>query len=44
MTKRGWNDDSSAELEDYKRTSGLSDRPDLMTFFDFYEVDDGRNK
>lgn len=45
MLKRGWRDEddgSTQELEDYKRQSGLADRSDLVTFFDYYEVDEGR--
>ena len=45
MVKRGWRDEddgSTQELEDYKATSGLAHRADLVTFFDYYEVDEGR--
>jgi hypothetical protein len=45
MLKRGWRDEddgSSQELERYKAGSGLADRTDLLTFFDYYEVDEGR--
>jgi Domain of unknown function (DUF5069) len=45
MLKRGWRDEddgSTQELEDYKASSGLSHRSDLVTFFDYYEVDEGR--
>jgi gluconokinase len=44
MVKRGWRDDSTQELEEYKAASGLSHRTDLVTFFDYYEVDEGRAK
>jgi len=47
MRKRGWHDeedDTTEELEHYKAQSGLSHRQDLMTFFDYYEVDEGRKK
>ncbi len=30
------------ELEAYKVTSGLAHHTDLVTFFDYYEVDEGR--
>lgn len=42
--KRGWNDDDGGTeaLAKYKAASGLSDRTDLMTFFDYYEVDEKR--
>jgi len=45
MLKRGWRDEddgSTQELEDYKAASGLGHRTDLVTFFDYYEVDEGR--
>ncbi len=45
MLKRGWRDEddgSTQELETYKAGSGLAHRADLMTFFDYYEVDEGR--
>jgi len=43
--KRGWRDEDvglTQKLETYKATSGLAHRTDLLTFFDFYEVDEGR--
>ncbi len=45
MEKRGWRDEddgSTQELEAYKTASGLAHRTDLVTFFDYYEVDEGR--
>ncbi len=45
MLKRGWRDEddgSTLELEQYKASSGLADRTDILTFFDYYEVDEGR--
>lgn len=45
MVKRGWRDEddgSTQELEAYKAGSGLAHRTDLVTFFDYYEVDEGR--
>ena len=45
MLKRGWRDEddgSTQELKAYKTASGLSHRADLVTFFDYYEVDEGR--
>ena len=45
MLKRGWRDEddgSTQELEAYKAASGLAHRADLLTFFDYYEVDEGR--
>lgn len=40
--KRGWRDEASENLEKYKAGSGLAHRKDLLTFFDYYEVDEGR--
>ncbi|PWU21536.1 MAG: DUF5069 domain-containing protein [Verrucomicrobia bacterium] len=45
MLKRGWRDEddgSTQELERYKKASNLAHRNDLLTFFDYYEVDEGR--
>lgn len=42
MVKRGWRDEASESLEDYKAASGLKDRKDLQTFFDFFDADEGR--
>jgi hypothetical protein len=33
LTKRGWNDDSSAELVKMKSQRGFASRPDIQTFF-----------
>ena len=47
MRKRGWHDEADGttqELEHYKAQSGLSARTDLLTLFDYYEVDEGRRK
>lgn len=40
--KRGWRDDATPGLENNKADSGLAHRVDLLTFFDYYEVDEGR--
>ena len=45
LLKRGWRDEddgSTRELARYKAGSGLAHRTDLLTFFDYYEVDEGR--
>ena len=45
MLKRGWRDEddgSTQELERYKAASGLAHRTDILTFFDYYEVDESR--
>jgi hypothetical protein len=44
MLKRGWRDEddgSTQELEQYKAASGLAHRTDILTFFDYYDVDEG---
>ena len=45
MRKRGWRDEdagSTQELGRYKASSGLAHRADIVTFFEYYEVDEGR--
>lgn len=42
VSKRGWRDETTAALEADKAKSGLAHRTDLLTFFDFYDVDEGR--
>ncbi len=47
LRKRGWRDEedgTTEELERYKAQSGLAHRTDLLTLFDYYEVDEGRRK
>jgi len=47
MLKRGWRDEddgSTQELEACKAGSALAHRSDLMTSFDYYEVDKGRRR
>ncbi len=39
---RGWRDEASENLEQDKANSGLAHRKDLLTFYDYYEVDEGR--
>lgn len=41
-SKRGWRDDATAGLEKTKAAEGLAHRTDLVTYFDYYEVDEGR--
>jgi len=36
--------DASDELEEYKEASGLANRSDVKTFFEFFEVDEGRHE
>lgn len=40
--KRGWRDSATELLEKFKAESGLSGRSDLLTLFDYWEVDEGR--
>lgn len=44
LRKRGWCDDekTTKALEAFKTGSGLAHRSDIVTFFDFYELDEGR--
>lgn len=42
VSKRGWRDDTTAALEADKAKAGLAHRTDIVTFFDFFEVDEGR--
>lgn len=40
--KRGWRDEATPGLEKNKAADGLAHRTDLLTYFDYYEVDEGR--
>jgi len=40
--KRGWKDGVSDLLEKFKAGSGLAGRVDIQTFFEYWEVDEGR--
>ena len=44
VIKRGWRDSDSPdnELQEYKEHYGLGHRDDVLTYFDFFEVDEGR--
>ncbi len=42
MRKRGWNDESSARLASRKKDSGLENRAEVQTFFDYIDADEGR--
>ena len=44
MIKRGWRDSDAPdnELQEYKERYGLGHRDDILTYFDFFEVDEGR--
>jgi hypothetical protein len=40
LTKQGWRDDLTGELEEMKRKRGFTNRPDIQTFFDFHKADE----
>src|ERR1044071_2546161 len=42
MRKRGWNDELSATLIRRKGESGMAERSDIRTMFDFIDADEGR--
>jgi hypothetical protein len=43
MLKRGWRDDASERLVLRKKESGLADRDDIQTMFDYIDLDEGRD-
>jgi hypothetical protein len=40
LSKRGWRDNQTEELEQMKRAGGFADRADIQTFFDFHKADE----
>jgi len=44
ILKRGWRDASSAELEAVKKSAGFGDRPDIQTWVDFHDAEEGRTR
>lgn len=42
VSKRGWRDETTPALEADKAKRDLAHRSDIVTFFDFYDVDEGR--
>ena len=42
MRKRGWSDESAERLLMRKRESGIQGRDDIQTFFDYIDLDEGR--
>lgn len=40
LTKRGWRDNQTGELERMKRERGFAGRADIQTFFDFHKADE----
>ncbi len=43
MRKRGWNDEASERLAMRKRESGIPDRADIQTLFDYIDLDESRD-
>ena len=43
LTKRGWRDNQTAELEQMKRDRGFAHRTDIQTFFDFHKADEAED-
>ena len=43
MRKRGWNDEATPRLLQRLQEVGVSDRTDIETFFDFLDLDEGRD-
>lgn len=44
VKKLGWNDFVSKRLEELKAEGGLSNRSDISTMFEYFEVDEGRKE
>jgi len=42
LSKRGWRDDASADLQAAKERSGLADREDIRTWIDLHDAEEGR--
>jgi len=40
LSKRGWRDNQTEELEQMKRAGGFAGRADIQTFFDFHKADE----
>jgi len=43
MRKRGWDDEATERLEQRKAESGFPGRSDIQTFFDYIDMDEGRD-
>jgi Domain of unknown function (DUF5069) len=43
MRKRGWNDEASPRLKQRLAEGGWQNRTDIQTFFDFIDLDEGRD-
>jgi gluconokinase len=42
LTKQGWRDDTTPELEEMKQKWGFADRSDIQTFFEFHKADESQ--
>jgi len=42
LAKRGWRDESTAELEETKKELGFAGRADIQTWMDLHDADEGR--
>jgi hypothetical protein len=42
LSKRGWRDEASADLQAAKERSGLGDRDDIQTWVDLHDAEEGR--
>jgi gluconokinase len=42
LTKRGWRDEASADLQAAKERSDWGDRDDIQTWVDLHDVEEGR--
>jgi len=42
ISKRGWRDESSAELQAAKEKSGWGERDDIRTWVDLHDAEEGR--
>jgi Domain of unknown function (DUF5069) len=42
ISKRGWRDEASAELEAAKKRLGWGDRDDIQTWLDLHDAEEGR--
>jgi len=40
LSKRGWRDPQTEELQEMKRARGFAHRTDIQTFFDFHKADE----
>jgi Domain of unknown function (DUF5069) len=42
MTKRGWRDEATADLQAAKKRNGWADRDDIQTWMDLHDAEEGR--